>query len=233
MVQLEGDISSAYEDVRNDKTDTNWLLLEYQDDKTDVLKLAETGTGGLEEFVSKLKPEQAAFGYLRMIVGNDELSKRAKFVLVSWCGEQVKVMRKAKLSVHIADVKSVIKSFAIEISASHKDELKDKDIRLLLQKAMGANYDSIPKGHTEPYTDGPVNQEGIRERLSFTCYDCALGPVLLDMTQTNLDFSSKVSANFNPHINVVPRSRHRMLTAAKIELMPDIELDCDPALYDQ
>ena len=50
-------------------------------------------------------------------------------------------MRKAKLSVHISDVKSVIKSFAVEVSASSLDELKDSDLQLLLKKAMGANYD--------------------------------------------------------------------------------------------
>ncbi|KAJ3039715.1 hypothetical protein HDV00_011947 [Rhizophlyctis rosea] len=141
MVQLEGDIAGAYEDVRNDKTDTNWLLLEYTDDKSDVLRLSTTGTGGLDEFKARLKDDQPAFGFLRMVIGNDELSKRAKFVLVSWCGPQVKVMRKAKLSVHIADVKSVIKNFAVEIAAGHKEDLNERDINLLLKKAMGANYD--------------------------------------------------------------------------------------------
>ncbi|KAJ3049092.1 hypothetical protein HK097_009882 [Rhizophlyctis rosea] len=141
MVQLEGDISAAYEDVRNDKTDTNWLLLEYADDKSDVLRLSATGTGGLDEFKGKLKDDQPAFGFLRITIGNDELSKRAKFVLVSWCGPQVKVMRKAKLSVHIADVKSVIKNFAVEIAAGSKEDLREGEINLLLKKAMGANYD--------------------------------------------------------------------------------------------
>ncbi|XJO76419.1 hypothetical protein BDV3_006943 [Batrachochytrium dendrobatidis] len=117
MVQLEGDIGAAYEDVRNDKSATNWLLLEYVDDKTDVLKVAKTGTGGFAEFKQQLGESKASFGYVRQVVGNDELSKRAKFVL------------------------SVIKNFAIEISAQSLDDLKDKDIDLLLKKAMGANYD--------------------------------------------------------------------------------------------
>ncbi|KAJ3082934.1 hypothetical protein HK102_001372 [Quaeritorhiza haematococci] len=141
MVQIDSTAASAYEDVRNDKTETNWLLLTYADDKTDVLKVSATGTGGLAEFVSHLKEDQAAFGYVRMTVGNDELSQRAKFVLVSWCGTGVKVMRKAKLSVHIADVKSVLKSFAVEVAASHVEELEEKEILLLVKKAMGANYD--------------------------------------------------------------------------------------------
>jgi hypothetical protein len=41
----------------------------------DELVLTASGTGGLPEFQSHLKPEAAAFGYLRMTIGNDELSQ--------------------------------------------------------------------------------------------------------------------------------------------------------------
>jgi hypothetical protein len=58
-------------------------------------------------------------------------------VLVSWCGSEVKVMRKAKLSVHIADVKNVLKAFAIQVQASEVVELDEKEVTLQLQKAMG------------------------------------------------------------------------------------------------
>ncbi len=141
MVKLDTLISDAYEDVRNDKTETNWITVDYVDDKTDALKVSGKGTGGLSELKAKLKPENATFAFLRVTVGNDELSKRAKFVLISWCGSQVKVMRRAKLSVHIADVKHVIKNFAVEIAASSLDELDENELSLLVKKAMGANYD--------------------------------------------------------------------------------------------
>ena len=91
--------------------------------------------------VQHLKPDQASYAYIRMTVGNDEYSKRSKFVFISWCGPDVKVMRRAILSVHAAAVKSVIKSFAVEIAASSPKDLKESDITLLLKKAMGANYD--------------------------------------------------------------------------------------------
>lgn len=52
---------------------------------------------------------QAGYGYIRFTIGNDELSQRSKFVFVSWTGPGIKVMRKARLSVHIADVKKVLK----------------------------------------------------------------------------------------------------------------------------
>jgi hypothetical protein len=58
---------------------------------------------------------QAGFGYIRFAVGNDELSSRAKFVLVSWAGPGIKVLRKARLSVHIADVKKVVKARVVRV----------------------------------------------------------------------------------------------------------------------
>ena len=79
MVQIDSGVATVYEDVRNDKTPTNWLILGYTDDKGEVLKTVATGnhisqgTGGLEEFKKNLKEDQAYFGYIRMVVGNDEL----------------------------------------------------------------------------------------------------------------------------------------------------------------
>jgi hypothetical protein len=46
-------------------------------------------------------------------------------------------MRKAKLSVHIADVKKSFQSFAVEISASGLEDLAEKDVIALVKKSMG------------------------------------------------------------------------------------------------
>ena len=43
-MSLEGDINAAYEDVRNDKTDTNWILLSYLDEKSDKIGISAKGT---------------------------------------------------------------------------------------------------------------------------------------------------------------------------------------------
>lgn len=68
-------------------------------------------------------------------------SQRVKFVLVPWCGESVGVMRKAKLSIQIADVKNVLRNFHIEVPASSTQDLDEKDIMTSLKRAGGANYD--------------------------------------------------------------------------------------------
>lgn len=68
-------------------------------------------------------------------------SQRVKFVLIPWCGEEVGVMKRARLSIQISDVKNVIRNYHIEVPASHKGDLDEVDILTRLRRAGGANYD--------------------------------------------------------------------------------------------
>ncbi|CAG8689345.1 12983_t:CDS:2, partial [Acaulospora colombiana] len=68
---------------------------------------------------------------------------REKFILVVWIGGSVKVMRKAKVSIHLADVKTVLRTFSIEVAAEHKEDLEEEPIVVRLRKAGGASYDGV------------------------------------------------------------------------------------------
>ena len=74
--------SLAYLDVRSDKSDTKWLLLDYESDRSDKLKVTQTGTGGLSELAEILDDSKASFGYVRVSYSNDKESVREKFALV-------------------------------------------------------------------------------------------------------------------------------------------------------
>lgn len=69
-----------------------------QSDKSNTLTLSDSGSGDLAEFTSKLQPQRASFGYVRVKYANDDHSFREKFCLVIWIGEEVKVMRRARVS---------------------------------------------------------------------------------------------------------------------------------------
>ncbi|KAJ7927479.1 ADF-like domain-containing protein [Mycena leptocephala] len=136
-------IDEAYQDVRSDKSDTNWLLLDYENDRSDKLKLTATGTGGLTELRDVLDDGKASFAYVRVAYSNDKESTREKFILVVWIGPQCKVMRKAKISVHAADVKTTLRVYSIEVAAREKDDLNEDPIVVRLRKAGGASYDGV------------------------------------------------------------------------------------------
>ncbi|KAG6831705.1 hypothetical protein H0H87_004361 [Tephrocybe sp. NHM501043] len=75
-------ISQAYEDVRSDKSETNWLLLDYISDGSDKLQVTKTGTGGLAELREVLDDTKASYAYARVTYSNDKESTREKFILV-------------------------------------------------------------------------------------------------------------------------------------------------------
>jgi len=136
MADIQRDaINDAYEDVRNDTTPTTWLILSY--DGNSII-LSATGDE-FDDFKSRFTDEERLFGFLRMTTG-DEKSKRAKFVLVTWIGSEVNPLKRAKVSTDKSVVKSVIKSFALEIQTSDLSELDEAHITQLLVKAGGANY---------------------------------------------------------------------------------------------
>ncbi|KAI2629285.1 actin depolymerizing protein [Hypomontagnella submonticulosa] len=134
------DILAAYDAVRSDKNETNWLLLSYAGAVGDKLVLSGTGTGGLEELVPKLDDGQAQFGYVRVEYNLDSESKRVKFVLIVWIGEHTKVMRKARVSIESGNVKRVLSHHSIQVDARDRGDLDEKDIVARLRRAGGADY---------------------------------------------------------------------------------------------
>lgn len=134
------EILAAYDAVRSDKDETNWLLISYASAMGDKLQLTATGTGGLSELTSKLDDGQAQYGYVRVEYANDSESKRVKFALVIWIGENTKVMRKARVSIESGAVKRVLAHHSIQVDARDRQDLDEKDIVARLRKAGGADY---------------------------------------------------------------------------------------------
>ncbi|EHK96077.1 putative Coactosin [Glarea lozoyensis 74030] len=69
------EILAAYDAVRSDKDETNWLIISYASAVGDKLTLSATGTGGLSELTEKLDPSQAQIVDINVLV---EVVKRAQ-----------------------------------------------------------------------------------------------------------------------------------------------------------
>eukprot|EP00002_Diphylleia_rotans_P035343 TRINITY_DN76_c0_g3_i1.p2 TRINITY_DN76_c0_g3~~TRINITY_DN76_c0_g3_i1.p2 ORF type:complete len:140 (-),score=36.02 TRINITY_DN76_c0_g3_i1:550-969(-) len=129
-------IGPVYEDVRNDNSDTNWAVFGYEGNS---IVCTNKGTGSLNELRDQFQDDQVQFGFLRVISG-DEQSKRAKFVFITWVGDNAPVMKKARVSIQKNDVKTVIKSFALELHVTKREELVEEDVMFRVKKVGGANY---------------------------------------------------------------------------------------------
>lgn len=128
-------ILKAYLDVRDDKSETNWTVLKYDNKK---IVVSASGTD-YEEFRSHFAEGDRAYGFVRIETG-DELSKRAKFAFITWIGECVSGLLKGKVSTDKSVVKQIIQNFATEILASDPEELEMNNVKALVVKAGGANY---------------------------------------------------------------------------------------------
>merc|ERR1712226_205982 len=84
-------ITKAYEDIRSDKNETQWGVFIIEGD---TIKLSGTGNS-FDEFKSSFGDGDRGFGFIRINTG-DELSKRAKFVLVTWVGPGVSFVKKSE-----------------------------------------------------------------------------------------------------------------------------------------
>ncbi|XP_023221974.1 coactosin-like protein [Centruroides sculpturatus] len=126
---------AAYEDVRSDLTKTNWAIFKY-----DGTMISYDSSGDdLSEINSKFSDDERAFAFVRVIAG-DEMSKRTKFVFLTWIGPKVSPLKRARVSTDKALVKQIIQNFAVELQLENADDLTEDYLRKEVKKAGGANY---------------------------------------------------------------------------------------------
>ena len=128
-------ITKAYEDIRSDKNETQWGVFIIEGD---TIKLSGTGNS-FDEFKSSFGDGDRGFGFIRIHTG-DELSKRAKFVLVTWVGPGVSFVKKAKMSVDKTVIKEVILNYSVEILLDNDTDFTFEYFKTQVDKAGGANY---------------------------------------------------------------------------------------------
>ncbi|KAH3757440.1 actin binding protein [Pelomyxa schiedti] len=129
----------AYKDVRSDATPTNWVLCGYPGPNSNKIVVVRKSEGPYEELLAELKEDQCLYAFARFITGDAE-SKRAKFVFISWVGERVSPIKRAKVSVHKPALQGVFANFALAVHGTTTDDLEESKVRTQLIKAGGANY---------------------------------------------------------------------------------------------
>ncbi|XP_059191403.1 coactosin-like protein [Centropristis striata] len=127
----------AYNQVRDDNTDTNWAVFKYEGSM-----ILPAGQGAdYEDFKRMCTDDARLFAFIRITTG-DAMSKRAKFTLITWIGDNIGGLQRAKVSTDKSLVKEIVQNFAKEFVFSDPKELDADYIRTELKKAGGANYDA-------------------------------------------------------------------------------------------
>uniref|UniRef100_A0A7N5KLJ3 Coactosin-like protein n=2 Tax=Tetrapoda TaxID=32523 RepID=A0A7N5KLJ3_AILME len=70
------------------------------------------------------------------------MSKRVKFALITWIGEDVGGLQRAKTGTDKTLVKEVVQTYSKELVITDHKDLDEDYIKGELKKAGGANYDA-------------------------------------------------------------------------------------------
>ncbi|GFS02032.1 drebrin-like protein [Elysia marginata] len=139
-------LTKAYRQVLDNSDDTDWALFGYEG-QTPVLKVVETGNGGIEEMQDDLNSGRMMYAFCRVQDPNTALHK---FVLVQWTGEGVPENIKLKYTSHLRDVQGFFKGIHITYPARCEDDIDVDDILKKVAKSSGANY-SFHKEAPKPF----------------------------------------------------------------------------------
>jgi len=132
----EEKVRADIKDVRNDNTDTNWVLVGYEGKKGNTLVSLGKGSGGINELVQLLENDMVGYGLVRKTEQIDE-SLTVKFVHVVFIGEEINRMHKARLGTHKGAVNSLFAPYHVDVEATVKSELSDAILMKKIQEASG------------------------------------------------------------------------------------------------
>jgi len=129
-------IRDAYTQVMSDNNGVEWAAFKF--DESNQLVVGGTGDQ-FDQFKACFGPDDRGFGYIKIQTG-DEMSKRARFCLITWVGSNVSVMKKAKMSTDKLLVKEVIQNLSVELQLENSYEFSMDHLKTEVDKAGGARY---------------------------------------------------------------------------------------------
>ena len=132
-------IEQARDYVRDSRNKTQvWALMTVTGDSR--LKLFKKGKE-YDELFQFLGEDDMGFVYAKIITG-DEVSRRDKFVLITWVGPNVSAVKKGKMLLPRSEIDQIFDQRAKVIEATDLSELDYGKVSEILVKAGGADYGS-------------------------------------------------------------------------------------------
>ncbi|XP_070700234.1 drebrin isoform X3 [Pempheris klunzingeri] len=110
---------TAYQDVIDDTSDTDWALYTYEDDSND-LTLAASGGGGLAEITLTFDNGRVMYGFCSL---KEPTSALPRYILINWVGEDVPDARKCACASHVATIADFFQGVEVIINASSLEDI--------------------------------------------------------------------------------------------------------------
>uniref|UniRef100_A0A8P4JXX0 Drebrin n=1 Tax=Dicentrarchus labrax TaxID=13489 RepID=A0A8P4JXX0_DICLA len=110
---------TAYQDVIDETSDTDWALYTYEDDSND-LTLASSGGGGLAEITLTFDSGMVMYGFCSL---KEPTSALPRYILINWVGEDVPDARKCACASHVATIADFFQGVEVIVNASSLDDI--------------------------------------------------------------------------------------------------------------
>ncbi|XP_029029541.1 drebrin isoform X2 [Betta splendens] len=110
---------TAYQDVIDETSDTDWALYTYEDDSND-LTLAASGGGGLAEITLTFDSTRVMYGFCSL---KEPTAALPRYILINWVGEDVADARKCACASHVAAVADFFQGVEVIVNASSLDDV--------------------------------------------------------------------------------------------------------------
>ncbi|KAM6906974.1 drebrin isoform 3-T3 [Xenentodon cancila] len=110
---------TAYQDVIDEHSDTDWALYTYEDESND-LTLSASGGGGLAEITLTFDSGRVMYGFCSL---KEPAAALPRYILINWVGEDVPDARKCACASHVATIADFFQGVEVIINASSLDDI--------------------------------------------------------------------------------------------------------------
>ncbi|XP_050934622.1 drebrin isoform X39 [Lates calcarifer] len=125
---------TAYQDVIDETSDTDWALYTYEDDTND-LTLAASGGGGLAEITLTFDSGRVMYGFCSL---KEPTAALPRYILINWVGEDVPDARKCACASHVATIADFFQGVEVIVNASSLDDIDPSAIGQRLTNGTAA-----------------------------------------------------------------------------------------------
>ncbi|XP_077052943.1 drebrin isoform X1 [Siphateles boraxobius] len=110
---------TAYQDVINETSATDWALYTYEDESNDLI-LSSSGDGGLAEIAVTFDNTRIMYGFCSL---KEPTAALPRYVLINWVGEDVPDARKCACASHVATIAEFFQGVDVVVNASTIDDI--------------------------------------------------------------------------------------------------------------
>ncbi|XP_062261895.1 drebrin isoform X2 [Platichthys flesus] len=111
---------TAYQDVIDESSATDWALFTYEDESNDLTLFASGVGGGLPEITLTFDHGKVMYGFCSL---KEPSAALPRYILINWVGEDVPDARKCACASHVATVAEFLQGVDVIINASSLEDI--------------------------------------------------------------------------------------------------------------